>query len=197
MFWLILIIGFVGIASYQAWSEKRRTKEAHQIHLREVEATAEYMRTPASDEYAPQDWRSRRYFVLNRDGNKCVKCGTTSALEVHHVNPRKNAWNHSSENLQTLCVDCHSKEHGKDFRKRAVRAKVAATRRYGKLTTFHQVKSKKSHVCTRCGNAIEVSTNYYRGGSMKLCEDCFMTSGTTKKGKRYGPRQRRPRLRIN
>ena len=46
-----------------------------------------------------------RYQVLERDGFKCVKCGSNNVLEVDHIDEDKN---HSViENLQTLCHQCN------------------------------------------------------------------------------------------
>lgn len=59
-------------------------------------------------------WASARQIALRRDGHRCVTCGSTSGLEVNHIDPRVGAgylsgcWNHP-ENLETLCHDCHVK----------------------------------------------------------------------------------------
>lgn len=42
--------------------------------------------------------------VLSRDGNCCVKCGSTLSLEVHHIDGYKN---NAPEMLVTLCYLCH------------------------------------------------------------------------------------------
>lgn len=58
-----------------------------------------------------------RETVIQRDGEQCVKCGTTRDeyqerfgfdLAVDHID-RDNT-NHSLSNLQTLCQSCHSKK---------------------------------------------------------------------------------------
>ena len=57
--------------------------------------------------------------ALMRDEYKCVKCGTTKSLIVHHIDcsgagkkmlPKKDT-NNELENLETLCRSCHMKEH--------------------------------------------------------------------------------------
>lgn len=45
-----------------------------------------------------------RPFVLERDGNRCVKCGLTLELEVHHI---EGYANNNPENLATLYYFCH------------------------------------------------------------------------------------------
>jgi len=44
-----------------------------------------------------------------RDGFKCVRCGSTENLRVHH---KKGTKSHLLENLETLCQKCHHAEHG-------------------------------------------------------------------------------------
>jgi hypothetical protein len=54
-------------------------------------------------EYEPA-FKSLRQTILTRDGNRCVKCGSTLALEVHHIEGyRRN----EPELLVTLCYLCH------------------------------------------------------------------------------------------
>ena len=49
-------------------------------------------------------FRSVRSQVLLRDGNRCVKCGLTIDLEVHHIEGYKE---NDIEKLATLCCFCH------------------------------------------------------------------------------------------
>lgn len=42
--------------------------------------------------------------ILERDGNKCVKCSLTLSLEVHHIEGYKH---NNPESLATLCYFCH------------------------------------------------------------------------------------------
>jgi len=53
--------------------------------------------------------------ILERDGWRCVKCGATDGLEVHHIvfrSQRPGPAVHDPSNLQTLCVRCHELAHG-------------------------------------------------------------------------------------
>ena len=51
--------------------------------------------------------------VLIRDGYKCVKCGSTERLHVHHKDGsgQSNNPNNDMDNLETLCMSCHLMEH--------------------------------------------------------------------------------------
>lgn len=44
-----------------------------------------------------------------RDNFKCVRCGSSENLRVHH---KKGTKSHSLDNLETLCLKCHKAEHG-------------------------------------------------------------------------------------
>lgn len=46
--------------------------------------------------------------VKQRDGFKCVKCGSKDMLEVDHIVPDAEGGSNAMNNLQTLCKDCHS-----------------------------------------------------------------------------------------
>ena len=59
------------------------------------------------------EWLDKRDSIKNRDGNKCVKCGSKKQLEVHHTYylSGKMPWEVPDECLITLCRVCHRKEH--------------------------------------------------------------------------------------
>lgn len=55
-------------------------------------------------------WQRKRLEVLERDGWKCRSCGATDKeLQIHHTiyENGKKPWEHSSDMLKTLCVECH------------------------------------------------------------------------------------------
>lgn len=63
-------------------------------------------RKPVENKY--QKFRKK---IIERDGNKCTKCGATENLQVHHIKPRKT---HpelvmDEDNCVTLCILCHIK----------------------------------------------------------------------------------------
>ena len=49
-----------------------------------------------------------RFFVLRRDGYRCVRCGATDDLTIDHVYPRSLGGSHAADNLQALCRSCNS-----------------------------------------------------------------------------------------
>jgi len=51
--------------------------------------------------------------VLERDGWRCQFCGSTSGVEVHHIEHRSQSGSDCEENLITLCCQCHKVTHDK------------------------------------------------------------------------------------
>ena len=58
-----------------------------------------------------RQWERIRRPVLDRDNYQCQAedCGKMGRMEVHHVD--KNPYNHSMDNLLTLCVSHHIRVH--------------------------------------------------------------------------------------
>ena len=83
-------------------------------------------RTSLTGRYS-MEWEENRRRARERDGHRCVRCGSTKLLHVHHLTP----WNpddpltHAVDNLETLCASCHRKlhpvPHGPDGRFRSTR----------------------------------------------------------------------------
>lgn len=57
----------------------------------------------------PLDMSERKLRTKMRDGFKCVRCGSRENVRVHHIKGTKS---HRIEDLETLCLKCHHKEHG-------------------------------------------------------------------------------------
>lgn len=56
-------------------------------------------------------WQLARTAALNRDRHSCRRCGSTTSLGVHHIQPLAAGGNALSlENLITLCRLCHEQE---------------------------------------------------------------------------------------
>lgn len=56
-------------------------------------------------------WPLITLYIKERDGERCVDCGATENLEVHHIIPRKYGGSDHPANLKTLCHNCHWKYH--------------------------------------------------------------------------------------
>ncbi len=66
-----------------------------------------------SDRLKDPRWKKRREEIMERDGFLCVRClRTWKPLEVHHRwYTKPNPWEEPEYNLETLCDECHDKEH--------------------------------------------------------------------------------------
>lgn len=66
-------------------------------------------------------WKEKRAAILSRDANKCIICGLSDKLEVHHRQYRyisakgkfKAPWDYPDNILITLCNSCHQRGHAK------------------------------------------------------------------------------------
>lgn len=61
--------------------------------------------------YRTAQWKVARKAAKDRDGWKCVTCGSRRRLEVDHkVGLRDGGAPYDLANLQTLCGSCHAKK---------------------------------------------------------------------------------------
>jgi 5-methylcytosine-specific restriction endonuclease McrA len=67
------------------------------------------------------NWKAKRKEVIERDQFKCVICGSSKELQVHHrqyhfvkaTQKFKVPWDYPGHLLITLCSSCHSRGHSK------------------------------------------------------------------------------------
>jgi len=67
--------------------------------------------------YQEKEWIDVRQKVLDRDNGRCVNCGSSKNLRVHHLiyERGKEIWAIPLWYMVTLCDNCHKIEHSKDF----------------------------------------------------------------------------------
>ena len=60
-----------------------------------------------------------REFVIDRDGGKCKRWGSTEDLIADHILSRRNGGSHHPNNLQCLCHSCNARKAGLEDRRHA------------------------------------------------------------------------------
>ena len=101
----------------------------------------------------PQDWTARRRFVLERDGHRCTRCGSSAHLHVHHINKRSESIDHTTPNLVTLCIHCHAKEDG-----HGVGLVSALTAARASRLGYVRRRGRKTYTCSSCRAEIPKGT---------------------------------------
>jgi hypothetical protein len=59
---------------------------------------------------APKYSNGQRERIYERDGHRCVLCGSTDDLTLDHIYPRALAGDDNDDNLRTLCRPCNSEK---------------------------------------------------------------------------------------
>ena len=96
---------------YQAWKLGYISQEEAEKYHKQRK------KRQARKNYVPQKVRAA---VLQRDGHKCLLCGTQEDLVVNHILSVNRGGTSEADNLQTLCGSCYRSTKGNsevDFRK--------------------------------------------------------------------------------
>ena len=64
-----------------------------------------------SDYLKTSEWRKVRDARKKLDSYRCVCCGSSARVEVHHVSYPKNWFDTKTDDLRTLCKECHLTTH--------------------------------------------------------------------------------------
>ena len=89
-------------------------------------------------------WKRKRTKILVRDGRKCIGCGCTTNLEVHHIwyIIGNLPWQVPNKYLRTLCRTCHQAEHDKKPIQKFFRQGCKSRKKLSKKTAKPKKKSK-------------------------------------------------------
>lgn len=74
--------------------------------------------------------RTGPHTVLERDGNRCVECGTSERLTLDHIVPRSKGGTSEQSNLQTMCKPCNERKSDAMPSEADLRRWAAARRRH-------------------------------------------------------------------
>lgn len=103
----------------------------------------------------PPDWDERKNEVISRDGENCVECEGRRHLHLHHIKPLSKGGSNEISNLELLCEDCHSKEHGgRDFSGAFINSETAFSKRVSNVR--YARLGDALHICARLGDALHI-----------------------------------------
>lgn len=78
-------------------------------HVNPRESASELPAPPGVRDEGPRKvGKNLREEVFERDGHKCVRCGSTDRIQVDHILPQSCGGPHILENLRTLCRSCNA-----------------------------------------------------------------------------------------
>jgi|GEM_PF-250539 len=81
------------------------------IFLLDAEARREYAETERSPfRSIPTEVKNR---VLERDGGRCVFCGSNEGIHFDHIIPVVKGGDNTQDNIQILCKECNLRKHDK------------------------------------------------------------------------------------
>lgn len=85
--------------------------QCRRIHLSAIRSgeNSHFWRDGSAERYTG-NWQDQRKKALARDEYRCVTCGSTDRIQVHHISPYRYSKSHDLDNLKTLCRSCHSRE---------------------------------------------------------------------------------------
>ena len=84
--------------------EKGRREQRKLERLAKARAAAQEAREEVGRERIPEEVR---LLVWERDGGRCVKCGSTEDLEFDHIIPVSKGGSNTEKNVQLLCATCN------------------------------------------------------------------------------------------
>lgn len=81
-----------------------------ELERRRVEAMQEAERPPSKRDRKRKGRAAKafRHIVYERDGYRCVQCGSRRELTLDHVIPKAQGGAHTVDNLQTMCGPCNN-----------------------------------------------------------------------------------------
>lgn len=131
-----------------------------------------------------------KVIVLERDGYKCVRCGSTEGLNIHHKDRTGQSENINNEidNLETLCNSCHISEHrkelilttkvnakcmlcGKEFETVPSRIKEGKAKYCSKKCSYESRTKRFPITCKTCGKVFEVPMSRLKTSNTQWCSN--------------------------
>lgn len=87
--------------------EKGRREQRKLERLAKAKSTADRVAEEPRREMIPEEVR---LLVWERDGGRCVRCGSTEELEFDHIIPVSKGGSNTEKNVQLLCAKCNQEK---------------------------------------------------------------------------------------
>jgi len=88
-------------------------RAAEAVENADIVAALEALRSPSPSALQPArraTTRAMRQEVYDRDGGRCVACGSAFDLQYDHIIPLARGGSHTAQNLQLLCSACNQRK---------------------------------------------------------------------------------------
>ncbi|MFB6271973.1 MAG: HNH endonuclease [Salinibacter sp.] len=102
--WGVAFFGFLGAGAYWIWRFVQRELEA------EASASVSAPASPRRRGHIPSHVRRA---VWQRDGGRCVRCGSTENIEFDHIVPVSKGGSSTTQNVELLCQRCNRSKSDK------------------------------------------------------------------------------------
>ena len=103
---LCVVLYFFAFFIYYLPKELKRRKEIDMEYCKRKGISYDELIKRRNISRARKIPNSTRNYILNRDGYRCKKCGSTSNLQIDHIYPFSQGGGNEASNLQVLCRNC-------------------------------------------------------------------------------------------
>lgn len=148
-------------------------------------AYALYLETP--------EFNALRQKIFDRDGHKCIVCGSTENIQVHHLTYRNVDYSApGSENdrdLITLCRNCHAIYHNVNKRREYVENTYKCEEMRERREDWAQEEKRRNElndIITREIQEEYLDKDYCRNGDLDMCNWQVLNAVIDSKCKKHG-----------
>lgn len=104
----------IEVLNQEAENKESKAEEYIRVLLNEIETLKSEKKSKKKkrkSQINTKEYEQFRKSILKRDNYRCVECGNTHRLQVHHIKPKSKYPEllMVPSNCVTLCISCHSK----------------------------------------------------------------------------------------
>jgi ssDNA-binding Zn-finger/Zn-ribbon topoisomerase 1 len=121
----------------------------------------------------PPNWKAIRKQILERDNYTCQSCKTRpKSPHVHHIIPRRNGGNDTSDNLITKCLSCHIIEEAKEKSDIQMRMQSVKDIQLYRLLPYRRQYPLQIE-CPKCHKMNSIKSGKSNKKQRWFCKNCF------------------------